>query len=173
MQVIGKPFDHAHGLKLVAACRAAGIRTQACFLVGHPAETRDDHRRSRAYLRALVRAGLDEVAVFVVAPFAGSDLYRTAQIVVDDAAALPSFSPKGRRGYRIYARRRLELTADFFEAKLGRGPELWFQGFRGLLGRSETKMENLPRRAVFVMWRVFAARLAAKRAGRAQSAPPR
>lgn len=173
MQVIGKPFDHAHGLKLVAACRAAGIRTQACFLVGHPAETRDDHRQSRAYLRTLVRAGLDEVAVFVVAPFAGSGLFRTAQIVVDDAAALPSFSPKGRRGYRIYARRRLELTADFFEAKLRRGPELWFQGFRGLLGRSETKMENLPRRAVFVMWRVFAARLAAKRAGRAQSVPPR
>ena len=158
MQVIGKPFDHAHGLRLVAACRAAGIRTQACFLVGHPAETREDHRQSRAYLRALVDAGLDEVAVFVVASFAGSELYRTAQIVIDDAHALPSFSPKGRRGYRVYSRRRLELTADFFGAKLRRGPELWLQGIRGVLGRSETKMENLPRRALFVLWRVLAAR---------------
>jgi anaerobic magnesium-protoporphyrin IX monomethyl ester cyclase len=172
MQVIGKPFDHAHGLRLVSACRAAGIRTQACFLVGHPAETRDDHRASRLYLRALVRAGLDEVAIFVVAPFAGSKLYRTSQIVVDDAAALPSFSPRGRRGFRTYSRRRLELTADFFAAKLRHGPDLWLQGIRAVLGRSETKMENLPRRAAYVMWRVLATRIAAERkaAGRGQSA---
>jgi anaerobic magnesium-protoporphyrin IX monomethyl ester cyclase len=164
MRAMGKPFDHAHGLRLVAACHAAGIRTQACFLVGHPAETRADHAESRAYLQALVRAGLDEVAVFVVAPFAGSELYRTAQIVVDDAAALPSFSPKGRRGYSTYSRRRLELTSDFFAAKLRRGPDLWLQGARAVLGRSETKMENLPRRALYVSWRVMAARLAARRA---------
>jgi anaerobic magnesium-protoporphyrin IX monomethyl ester cyclase len=175
MQVIGKRFDYAHGLSLVAGCRAAGIRSQACFLVGHPAETRDDHLQSRAYLRALVSAGLDEVAVFVVAPFAGSGLYRRAQIVVDDSEALPSFSPKGRRGYRIYSRRRLEMTSDFFAAKLRRGPELWLQGIRGLLGRSETKMENLPRRALFVIWRVFVARIESRRASvrHGQSAPPR
>jgi anaerobic magnesium-protoporphyrin IX monomethyl ester cyclase len=173
MQVIGKPFDHALGLRLVAGCRAAGIRTQACFLVGHPAETKEDHRQSRAYLRALVKAGLDEVAVFVVAPFAGSRLYRTAQIVVDDATALPSFSPKGRRGFEIYSRRRIELTADFFAAKMLHGPDLWFQGFRALLGRSQTKMENLPRRAAFVMWRVLAARLESRRdaAGQSQTRP--
>jgi anaerobic magnesium-protoporphyrin IX monomethyl ester cyclase len=166
MQVIGKPFDHAHGLRLVAACHAAGIRTQACFLVGHPAETEADHRQSRAYLREMVRAGLDEVAVFVVAPFAGSWLYRTAQILMDDPAALPSFSPKGRRGYRVYSRRRLELTADFLATKMRRGPELWFQGIRAILGRSETKMENLPRRAAFVIWRVMAERLESGRADR-------
>ena len=175
MRMIGKPFDYAHGLRLVAACRTAGIRTQACFLVGHPAETVEDHRQSRAYLRALVRAGLDEVAVFVIAPFAGSKLYHTAQIVVDDASALPSFSPRGRRGFRAYSRRRLELTADFFAAKLRHGPDLWLQGIRAVMGRSETKMENLPRRAAYVMWRVLATRIAAKRDALrgGQSGPPR
>jgi anaerobic magnesium-protoporphyrin IX monomethyl ester cyclase len=173
MHIIGKPFDHAHGLRLVAACRAAGIRTQACFLVGHPAETKEDHLASRRYLKALVGSGLDEVAVFVVAPFAGSKLYRTAQMVIDDAGALPSFSPRGRRGYRTYSRRRLELIAYFFAAKLTRGPDLWLQGIRAFLGRSETKMENLPRRAVFVTLRVLAARIESRRRSGSPDEPVR
>jgi radical SAM superfamily enzyme YgiQ (UPF0313 family) len=67
MKAIGKPFDYAHGEALVRACTAHGVYTQACFLVGHPAETGADFAQSVAYLERLVRSGLDEVAVFVVA----------------------------------------------------------------------------------------------------------
>jgi len=161
MRTIGKPFDYDHARELVAACRRNGIRTQACFLVGHPAETEESFRQSRRYLQELVRAGLDEVAVFVVASFAGSAIYARKQVEVADAEALPSFSPKGRAGFEVFARRRRRMIRTFFLEKLKRGPDLWLQGLRALFGRPQTKMENLPRRILYVLWLI--ARMRARR----------
>ncbi len=162
MKVIGKRFNYDHGLELVRACREHGIRTQACFLVGHPAETTADHARSCEYLRRLVRADLDEVAVFILAPFAGSALSASEAIPVERQSALPSFSPAGRKDYALLARRRRELIRVFFAEKLKKGWDLWLQGFRSIIGRPQTKMENLPRRALFILMRVPRAR---RRAG--------
>jgi anaerobic magnesium-protoporphyrin IX monomethyl ester cyclase len=160
MKVIGKRFDHAHGTRLVTACRTHGIRTQACFLVGHPAETETDAALSRDYLRALVRAGLDEVAVFIVAPFAGSALHAQSRIAVGDQSALVSFSPKGREGNEVLEVRRRALIRLFFQEKLKCGFELWMQGVRALFGTPQTKMENLPRRVLYILWLIFKMRLA-------------
>jgi anaerobic magnesium-protoporphyrin IX monomethyl ester cyclase len=159
MKLIGKPFDHEHGTKLVAACRAHGIRTQACFLVGHPAETDNDAVLSRDYLRELVRAGLDEVAVFIVAPFAGSALYAQDRIALGDQSALVSFSPKGREGSELLDERRRALIRLFFAEKLKRGFDLWIQGARALFGRPQTKMENLPWRVLYILWLMVKVRL--------------
>lgn len=155
MKQIGKRFRYQHGLDLVAACRAHGIRTQACFLVGHPDEQEADFEQTRRYLAEMVRAGLDEAAVFVVAAFAGSQLYARNAIDVQDQQALPSFSPKGRAGYETLERHRSELIRTFFVEKLKKGVEIWLQGARAVLGRPQTKMENLPRRVVFILWLVF------------------
>jgi anaerobic magnesium-protoporphyrin IX monomethyl ester cyclase len=159
MQVIGKSFDYAHALALVGACRKHGIRTQACFLVGHPAEEDDDFRASESYLRSMVRAGLDEAAVFIVSSFAGSALYAQGKIAIDSADALPSFSPKGRAGHAELAARRRALIRAFFVEKLRRGADLWLQGLRAVFGTPQTKMENLPRRLAYVMWSVLKARV--------------
>jgi hypothetical protein len=156
---IGKPFNYEHAIKLVAACRQHGIRTQACFLTGHPAETGASHRQSCDYLRRLVRAGLDEVAVFVVAAFAGSDIFNRRGVDMGNESALPSFSPKGRKDFEIYAQRRRELIRLFFIEKLRRGMDLWLQGLRALFGHPQTKMENLPRRALYLSWLVLRFRL--------------
>jgi len=152
MKTIGKPFRYDHGLDLVTACRKHGIRTQACFLVGHPSETESDFEASRSYLASMIRAGLDEVAVFVVAPFAGSALYAQSRIGVTDTRAMPSFSPKGRADYEQVERRRSTLIKLFFAEKLRRGLDLWMQGLRAVLGRPQTKMENLPWRIAFIRW---------------------
>ena len=160
MKVIGKPFDYDHALALVAACRRHAIRTQACFLVGHPSETDVDHAATRQYLRSLVRAGLDEVAVFIVSSFAGSALYAQNRIAMDDPAALPSFSPAGREGHEVLERRRGELIRSFFWERLKRGPDLWLQGLRAIFGTPQTKMENLPRRVAYVLWIMLRARFA-------------
>lgn len=160
MKIIGKPFDYDHALALVAACRDAGIRTQACFLVGHPGETEDDYQESCRYVRSMVRAGLDELAVFIVSPFAGSRLYADRKITVADAEALPSFSPMGREGAEVLVRRRRDLIRLFFIEKLKRGTDLWMQGVRSLFGTPQTKMENLPRRVAFIVWRSLMARMA-------------
>jgi len=150
MKIIGKKFNYEHGIDLVKACARQGIRTQACFLVGHPDENEADFRASRDYLRAMVRAGLDEVAVFVVAPFAGSQLYARNAIDLQNDAALPSFSPKGRANYEHLEQHRKKLIATFFIEKLKKGFALWLQGLRALFGTPQTKMENLPRRILFI-----------------------
>ncbi len=158
LRAMRKPFDHGHGLRLVEACGRHGISTQACFLVGHPAETEADHRLSVDYLTQMVRAGLDEVAVFVVAPLPGSELFRRGNITLASDALL-SFSPRGREDWTVVARRRRELIRVFFVEKLKRGLPLWRQGLRSLAGVPRTKMENLPRRAAFVSWLIARHRL--------------
>lgn len=155
MQVIGKRFNYSHGIELISACRANGIRTQACFLVGHPNETEKDFEVSNDYLSRLVKAGLDEVAVFVLAPFAGSQLHARSSISLNDKTTLISFSPKGRTDYKTFARRRKMLIRTFFVQKLKSGFGLWFQGLRAIIGTPETKMENLPRRIVFIYWQIL------------------
>ncbi len=155
MQVIGKKFNHDHGIELITTCRANGIRTQACLLVGHPDETEKDFVASNDYLLRMVKAGLDEVAVFVVAPFAGSRLHAKSGISLNDNSALISFSPKGRANYETLERRRKLLIRTFFIQKLKRGLDLWLQGIRALFGTPATKMENLPRRVAFIYWQVF------------------
>lgn len=155
MKTIGKPFNYDHGLKLVASCREHGIRTQACFLVGHPAETPEDREASLSYLRAMVRAGLDEAAIFIVAPFAGSKLYANQRIELRGALeSLPSFTPRGRADFDEVEAARKRMIRVFFIEKLRRGPDLWLQGLRAMVGRPQTKMENLPLRVVYVLWRL-------------------
>jgi len=155
MKAIGKTFDYRHGVELISACRASGIRTQACFLVGHPDETEKDIEASRDYLSLLVKAGLDEAAVFIVAPFAGSKLHERQSVSLTDKTAFISFSPRGRAGYEILARRRGMLIRGFFIQKLKQGPDLWLQGLRAIAGTPQTKMENLPRRVAYIYRRLL------------------
>jgi radical SAM superfamily enzyme YgiQ (UPF0313 family) len=150
MKLIGKKFNQLHGLELVNQCRKYKIRTQACFLVGYPGETELDFQYSKKYMKKLIRSGLDEVAVFVVAPFAGSKLYEKKLISISNKVAVPSFSPKGRSDYHIIEKRRRELIRAFFVEKLRMGSDLWMQAFRALFGTPQTKMENLPLRIVYI-----------------------
>jgi hypothetical protein len=159
MKVIGKRFDHAHGLELAAACHREGIALQACFLVGHPEETEADFDASCTYLRDLIRAGADEVAVFIVAPLAGSALFNRKAIPITEKDALISFSPKGRLDWKTVSLRRKTLIRLFFVEKLKRGGSLWMQGLRALFGTPRTKMENLPRRVAYLLWRIAVHRL--------------
>jgi anaerobic magnesium-protoporphyrin IX monomethyl ester cyclase len=162
MQVIGKKFNYEHGIELIRACRANGIRTQACLLVGHPNETEKDFEASKNYIAYMVKAGLDEIAVFVVAPFAGSQLFAKSGISIHDKSALISFSPKGRANYKILELRRKVLIKTFFIEKLKKNLDIWIQGLRAIFGTPATKMENLPRRIVFIYWQVLLFSLAKK-----------
>jgi hypothetical protein len=155
LKTIGKPFDYGHALALIEACHYHGIYTQACFLVGHPAEKPEDHQCSCDYLRTMVRAGLDEVAVFIVAPLAGSALQHQNKINLVSQKALRSFSPKGREDWDVLVQRRRELIRIFFSEKLKRGSQIWLQGIRALWGTPRTKMENLPLRIIYVYWLIM------------------
>ena len=97
MEIIGKRFNYEHGIELVKGCNHNGIRTQACFLVGHPSETENDYKLSKDYMVRLLRVGLDEVAIFVVAPFAGSKLYSSSMISIADKSDSEFFSKRASR----------------------------------------------------------------------------
>jgi hypothetical protein len=62
------------------------------------------------------------------------------------------------------SRRRRRLIRTFFIGKLARGGALWLQGVRALFGIPRTKMENLPRRMVFIWWLVLRTKLRGDRA---------
>lgn len=150
LKAMGKSFDHEHAMTLIRACHRHGIYTQACLLAGHPAEEIEDHRLSCDYVRRMVRAGLDEIGVFIMAPLPGSRLAREDKVEFASRQALMSFSPKGRTGWKDLERRRGEMIRIFIWEKLKRGPNIWIQGIRALLGIPRTKMENLPRRIVWM-----------------------
>jgi len=158
MYIIGKRFNYNHGLKLIEACKCAGISTQACLIVGHPQETEQDHQQSCQYLEKLLLKGLDEVGIFIISPIAGSQIYKKQQIPIDSKKLL-SFSPKGRDNWDVLKKRRKELLFLFFKNKLLQGSPLWIQGVRALLGRPKTKMENLPLRVLFIYWLILSTKL--------------
>ena len=157
MKAIGKPFDYEQGRRVVELCHRHGIRTQACFIVGHPSETEDDHLKSRAYLRELLALGLDETAIFIVAPLAGSRLQQESRVAFSDNQAMVSFSPKGRADWPTLSRRRRELIKDYFWGKVRQGTSLPGQLWRSVTGRPQTKVENLFRRVLFVVYHTLRA----------------
>jgi hypothetical protein len=159
LKTIGKSFAFDHALALVRRGRELSVETQACFIVGHPAETEDDHQCSLELLKRLVRAGLSEAAFFIVSSVAGSRIHRERMIRIRSPQALPSFSPKGREGWQKLERRRDELIRVFFLEKLKQGMALWIQGLRALGGQPRTKMENLPQRILFVLIHILKAKL--------------
>lgn len=150
LKAMGKSFDYEHVVNLIRTCHRHGIYTQACLLVGHPAEGTDAHRLSCDYIKRMVCAGLDEIGVFIVVPLPGSRLAKNGNVNFASRRALMSFSPKGRVGWEELNMRRRDLIRVFIWEKLKRGPGIWIQGLRALLGIPRTKMENLPRRIVWM-----------------------
>ena len=71
MSIIGKKFNYDHGIEIVKNCKNKNIRTQACFVIGHPQERFVDYLLSLKYMIKLTIFGLDEIAVFIISPFSG------------------------------------------------------------------------------------------------------
>ena len=109
-------------------------------------------------MRRLLRQGLDEVAIFIVSPFAGSTLYQDSRIALSDKKIQPTFGPKGRAEHKLYSQRRSIMMRLFFIEKLKCGAALWMQGLRAVFSNPQTKMENLPKRVAFVLTRIILAK---------------
>jgi len=151
MKKIGKNFNYEHGLKLIKLCLINNIKTQACFIIGHPSETENDFIQSNAYLAKLIRAGLDETAIFIVSPFAGSKIYKDNLIEIEDKELIISFSPEGRKNYKELSRRRRIMIFTFLRLKITRHFFIFLvQCYRALIGTPKTKIENLPRRIIYI-----------------------
>ena len=141
-----KTLNLEHALNLVSECKKLNIRTQVCFIVGHP----DDDQEvggvtpPRAYKARLMR-------LLYLLLFAGSELYnRFRHTDAHDKLAIPSFSPVSRPGYNEYAAQRNLMIRTFFHEKILLGRPIWAQVWRSIFGTPETKMENVPKRVMFL-----------------------
>ncbi len=57
-----KPFNLDHAVRLVRRMNKAGIRSQACFVLGYPGETIEDLQMTKSLVHDLTRVGVDEIA---------------------------------------------------------------------------------------------------------------
>jgi len=88
------------------------LRSQACFVLGFPGESEADRQKTSDYVRTLVRAGLDEIALFIMAPMPGTPVFEQYQGY--DGLSDLSFSPYWREDYSRLAAFRNKLYRQFF-----------------------------------------------------------
>ncbi len=161
MKRIGKPFDLEHAVRLIGWMSARGVRSQCCFVLGFPGETDEDRRMTWNVIRRLAQSGTDEIALFIVTPVPGSDIFE-AFTGYDDYSQL-NFSPTWREDFASLSRFRLKLYLAFLLWKLRYHPRsLVAQPFHFASRRFRTKMEMTPYRALhttLMSWGVLGVRV--------------
>ncbi len=151
LKLMRKPFNLEHAVRIVKRMNQAGIRSQACFVLGYPGETEEDLRMTWDLVRDLTRVGVDEVALFIITPVPGSSIHE--QFSGYNSLSELNFSPTWRSDYQPLNRFRLRLYAHFLWWKLRYHPlKLMRQPFNFLRRRFETKMEMVPYRALVLRW---------------------
>ena len=155
MKAIDKPFKLGHAINLVRHMNATGIRSQACFVLGFPGETREQRQLSYEMAKTLTEEGLDEIAVFIISPVPGSEIFET--FTGYESLSELSFTPTWREDYEELKRFRLRLYGSFLAWKLRRHPrKILRQAKNFATGNFETKMEMVPFRALY--WKACEAR---------------
>jgi anaerobic magnesium-protoporphyrin IX monomethyl ester cyclase len=140
MKKLKKPFDYDHAIKITKHLNRLGIKSQACFIAGTPEETESDQKMSIQYVKKLVKAGVDEIAVFIYSPIPGSAL-------ADQVTGFKHFSeltrsPVWRSDYKILRVYRIKMYFTFFFYKIVYKPNKVISEIYRILTRNfETKME--------------------------------
>lgn len=75
LKLMNKPFNHAYALEMQKTMTQSGITSQACFVLGYPGEEKKDLIETSRYLKKLTRAGVDEVAFFIMTPIPGTNTF--------------------------------------------------------------------------------------------------
>ncbi len=140
LKAMGKPFNHGLALNLIRRLHENNVTTQACFVLGFLNETDNDRKLTRGYIKELVKAGIDEVALFIMTPIPGT--YTFDKIYGYGDYSQLTFSPKWRGDYKALARFRRSTYLLFIFWKLRYHPlKLFKQVVDFLSGRFHTKME--------------------------------
>ncbi|MBF0362531.1 MAG: B12-binding domain-containing radical SAM protein [Oligoflexia bacterium] len=149
MKKINKPFDLDHSINLIKKTGQLKIYSQACFVLGFPGETNYDLQMTKQMLLKLTKAGLDEVALFIVTPVPGSKIFKEGSLKGFKNYSDLNFSPKWRSDYHELNLFRLKLYRSFLLWKFRYHPlKIILQPFRFIFRRFQTKMEMVPYRAI-------------------------
>ena len=150
LRAVNKPFDHAHGLRMARKMSELGIRVQACFVAGLPEETEDDRHLTLEYMRQLIAAGVDEMAVYIFTPIPGAALFGSLAGYRHYSEC--THSPTWRSDYRELAAFRRKAYLMLLAGTLRRPARAWRELRSLVTRRFETKMTM----AVYKQFRFYA-----------------
>lgn len=143
MKLMKKPFPYDRALELVREMEKNNITTQACFILGYPGEEEEDIQKTMRYIRQIVKAGIDEIAVLILTPTPGSKIFEeyTEKNKLDDITKL-TFTPIWRKDYKRYERERIKAYLYFLYSRLWYRPlDVLKQPIHFLTKKFQTKME--------------------------------
>jgi len=144
---MNKPFNLDHAVQMITKMNQVGICSQACFVVGYPDETDDDRGMTRDLVHELTKAGVDEIALFIITPVPGSAIHDRFSGYSDYSEL--NFSPTWRRDYNELNQFRLDLYRNFLLWKFRYYPgKIVKQSVNFLKRNFETKMEMTAYRAL-------------------------
>ncbi len=148
---MGKNFNLDHAQKLIQAMHHLKIKSQACFVLGFPGETKKDLKLTQNLIYKLTKLGVDEIVLSIITPVPGSDIYPQANLNIPLSAL--NFSPIWRKDYPALNKFRIKLYLQFIVWKMIYHPFKVFQQILGFLSRKyTTKMEMTAYRAFIYKW---------------------
>ncbi|MBN1299260.1 MAG: radical SAM protein [Actinobacteria bacterium] len=140
LKLMNKPFKHEYALKMTKEMNKIGISTQACFVLGFPGENCHDRNMTKDYVKKLTKAGLDEIALFIMTPIPGTKTFDQFSGYSDYSEL--TFAPTWRKDYRQLCRFRNSTYLLFLITKLFFHPFKVLRQLVNLLSKKfETKSE--------------------------------
>lgn len=116
LKLMDKPFNHELGLEMIHEMNKLNITTQACFVLGYPGENKEDLKLTKEYIKKLVKAGVDEVALFIMTPIPGSNKFDSLYGYQNYSQL--TFSPTWRQDYKELNKFRLKIYLQFYLMKI-------------------------------------------------------
>lgn len=143
MKNIDKPFNYQHALKSVKKMNKQNIFTQACFIIGYPGEKKTDLIQTRKMIFDLTKRGIDEIAVFIITPIPGSNIYNKFKGF--GSLSNLTFTPTWRKDYKKLYKERLIMYLIFLCTKFIFHPlKMFRQTINFFRKKFDTKMEMVP-----------------------------
>ena len=158
LEIMDKRVKLPHVMEAVQDGHAIGLHTTINILIGHPAETWSDLRRSAVYLVRAAWAGCSDIAVMMFCPYPGSadfdQLVESGRHALDDAAFYVGLS-RGSASHRSWnphmsARQlrliQLALISAFYVTSMSRRPRRIVDFVRSqFAGSEETYLQQMVR----------------------------
>lgn len=155
LRLMNKPFDLEQAINIIKKMHRSNIFSQACFVLGFPGEDKNDIKLTEKMVKKLTLVGVDEIAVFIITPVPGADLFAEFKGYFNFSQL--TFSPDWRKDYNYLNRERIKLYVTFLLYKtffhIGR---IAVQPLRFIKRTFKTKMEMTPYRALkmkALIWR--------------------
>ncbi len=149
LALMNKTADIVRVPGLIRKASSLGMATCCFFVAGTPGETPGDRRETRAFIRSLARAGVQEVIMPIMTPFPATPSMNEPGLQGFSEMDELCFSPVWRTDYRKLDRYRIGTYFHYYFARILSHPG----GFLAMLlrmitGKCRTKGEMTARRII-------------------------